>query len=291
MSRDQGLHYDYSSQPQSPLLYMPDTPSSSQNLGWSTGQGYGSPTTPTLRYNQFSAQYDNFEPSSGQYQYPTTNYPYHIVDSALASPMLDFWSQNLHIHTEGLHMLSPQKLSLMAPDQQKSPVAFQTGAGLYSPNGSVTSLPFMPGSQSSWQDAAVYMTTPSPSQAASLSRTWSQPTASMTAPVLQEGRYRKLSASSESSPSSLSVINKTVVTRRRQQKPKGARIHKCDEPGCNKDFDRKFNADKHKETVHQGLPRKEKCPIQNCEYETKGFVRKHDLDRHVIAVYVFVLRI
>lgn len=188
-------------------------------------------------------------------------------------------------------MLGPQELSLMAPNQQKSPVAFQTGAGLYSPNGSAPSSPFMPGFQSLWQDAAAYMPTPSPSQAASPSRSWSQSTASMTAPILQEGRHRKLSASSGSSASSLSVINKPTVTRRRQQKPKGARIHKCDEPGCNKDFDRYFNAKKHKETVHQKLPRNEKCPILNCEYETKGFIRKHDLDRHVITVCVFLLQV
>lgn len=278
------VHCAYSSQPGSPL-YMPDTPSSSQNLGWSNqGQDYGSPIVQHIMYDDASTQFDNFGANCGQYQH--SGYSHHLnVDPAMSSPVLDFFGQNLHINMRGLNMFGSQESGLTSPVEHNSPVAFQTGSELYSPHGAGSSPPFMPGCQSTWPSATAYMPLTPPFQATSLSRTWEQSSALTTAPVIPEGRYRKLNASSSCSASSLCVVNRPAIqTRRRQKKDKSLRIFKCETPGCFKNFNRPYNARKHRDVVHGNPAKNEKCPLPGCDRSIEGFNRKHDLDRHVISV-------
>ncbi|KAE9976017.1 hypothetical protein EG328_002856 [Venturia inaequalis] len=279
MSREQGLHCQYGSHPGSPLFFMPDTPCSSQYLGWSSqGQGYGSPTTQQIMYDQASTQYDSFGADCGQYQHSTYSHQLN-VDPIIASPITDFSGQNLHIQMRGLNVLGSQESELMASIQQKTAVAFQTGHGQHSHNQSAPSSPFMPGYQSSWPNASVYMPLSPLSQAASPSRSWDQPSAIMAAPVLPEGRYRELSSSGSSSVSRLTVVKRpTVTTRRRLKKDKSPRRIKCETFGCLKDFDRPHNAKMHQKMVHGNPERKEICPLLSC---TRGFARRHDMIRHL----------
>jgi hypothetical protein len=89
--------------------------------------------------------------------------------------------------------------------------------------------------------------------------------------------------SSSSSASRIAVVgrNSTGQRVRRQQRGRaGERAYRCEVSGCAKGFDRHFNYTKHQET-HGYRPRNEKCSYEGCPYIERGFVRKHDLVRHI----------
>lgn len=290
MPGQQGIHYSYASQPGSPLFFTPDTPSSPQNIGWSSpGQGFESSTLQNIIYDQGSAQYNTFGVDCGQYQHST--YPHHLnVDSNMASPMMDFSSQTLHIPIGGFRMMDRRELDVMSSDQRKSPVAVQMEHEQYSYNESAPNSPFVLGYQSPWSNTAAYIPLSPLSQAASPSRSWAQPSAPMATPVESQARYRELSHSSCSIVNSPPVVFRPAFkSRRRQNKDKSLRKIKCDTPGCHQDFDRPYNAKVHREVVHGNPERNEKCPLSGCEKSIHGhgFQRKHDMIRHVICVCLF----
>ncbi|QDS73252.1 hypothetical protein FKW77_004192 [Venturia effusa] len=232
MSSDQSSQYDAGSQPSSPAFYAPFMPPTTQNLCWSgQGQGFESPMTQNLTYDQGQADYLHFAPSTEQYQ------------SLGYSHMFNYSSDDLHVYIDSLNIIGPQSLNVTGPYHEETPVAFQHASSRHSLN----------------------------------RRDSCSPAAS--------GFHSSLSSSGQSVAGALDAETDLIRSRRRQKQNKGARIHKCRYPGCQWDFDRPFNKKEHEKT-HRPRPRQEKCPLPTCGWSNKGFNRKHDLVRHVLAKHI-----
>ena len=92
-------------------------------------------------------------------------------------------------------------------------------------------------------------------------------------PTAMDDKRSQVSRGSRDSRNSFSGLSPGHVS-------DGETKEKCPEPNCG----RRFKDLKAHMLTHQ-TERPEKCPIQNCEYNTKGFARKYDKNRHTLTHY------
>jgi hypothetical protein len=299
ISSEQDMQCGYGSQPGSPPFYsMPGSPPSSHEFGWSDHrQDYGSPTTQDLMHEPMSPDYDNCTIDSSPYVY-LTHPQSTIADPALTFPMSQYDLSGLRLHME-LQMESVPMAShygssnySMTSAQERFSPPFQNGAKLFQQGGIDSPSPIMP-----------FFHPPSIATPYSQSPSLSNSSPPMQSPhpmdfrnntkATKEENLRRLSSSSASSVTIAHNIS-TVPRRRRQQKDRTSeRPYKCEVPGCKFEshgFGRAFNFNKHKET-HTNPPRLEKCHYVDvkCPYVEKGFIRKHDLARHIRNVGILFI--
>lgn len=299
ISSEQDRHCGYGSQPGSPPFYgMPVSPPSSHGFIWSShGQGYDSPTTQSLMHEPMSPDFNNYTIDSTPCVYSV--YPQcTIADPAITSSMsqYDFSGHCLHmdLHMEGMSMASNYESSSysVTSAEEKFPRLFQNGQKLFQQGGmdpSSSSMPFFHPPST----ATPYSQSPPLSNASSpMILPHSMDSQSNTTPVTKE-KSRRQSSSSASSVTTVQNISAVQRRRRHQKDRTGERPYKCEVPGCKFEshgFGRAFNFNKHKET-HTNPPRLEKCHYVDvkCPYVEKGFIRKHDLARHIRNVGIMSL--
>ncbi|KLO86236.1 uncharacterized protein FFNC_04587 [Fusarium fujikuroi] len=89
----------------------------------------------------------------------------------------------------------------------------------------------------------------------------------------QEGGFAPVAVKEEISDDSVPTF---MARRKKNPPPEEIVPQKCHEPGCNKEFKRPRDLNKHKKTHSRPW----KCPVPTCKYHTYGWVTEDDMDHH-----------
>jgi hypothetical protein len=290
--------YGCSSQPETPPVCTPNTPPGSHE--WN-GQGplHELPTMQISLHDQKWSPYETCTTSTSSYAIMDnySSYPHCTIPvTATTSSISHYGFPVSHLSMEEIPTTSNYDSNsyLVTSAQERFQSPFQNGSELFLEGGLE-----MPSSNMPFIHPRSTATTPQ-SQSPALSNASSP----MSLPICME--YQRSTTTmpeetlrrwSSSSASSVSALGRTSSCQRVRQR--GARSgpfpsrsgpfpFNCAVPGCNRGFDRQFNYNKHLET-HQHRERPEKCPFADCLYFEKGFVRPHDLKRHIDSVGVLPL--